>query len=523
MVRSLLVLALVCASTAAEAAERRYAVVIGNDRGARSERPLSYAERDALRFSEVMRQYGGVAAENNVVLLGETSKSIRRALLEVNARIRAESVGSDVHTTLVVYYSGHASERGLHLGGDRLGYDELRAIMRGSPATVRLLVLDACRSGGVTNVKGGRPADEFEVTASVPLDVEGVVMITSSAAGEDSHESDRLGASFFSHHLTNALIGAGDEDGDRAVTLTEAYAYAYRNTLRTSGHATTLQHPTYAYDLKGRGDLVMTRLPRDAEDAAALELGEAGFYLVLDDGTSGDVVAELRAPRDDTRVVLKPSRYLVQRRDEDHYLEYEVDLRAGETVDLDQLRSRRISYAQLVRKGASVAAHGVYVLGGGRGAIIDSMGPSITGLVGYGIDLEHISIDARVRYGQSPGRRLGETLVVEHAEVGFGLSAQRFFDLPSLSLGVGLMAELVHHQQRLESNTDLVNRSAIGLVFGALFTLEAVIYGPLHFRLEGGPVTYVFDETTVDAGQETGRKSATPITGFAMTGVGVQF
>lgn len=519
--RAALATAFFLITATAEAAEQRYAVVIGNNRGAPSERPLRYAERDAETFSNVLKRHGDWAAENTVVLLGESEGAIRRALLEVNARIREDRA----HTTLVVYYSGHASEEGLHLGDRTMSYQELRAIMRGSAATVRLLVLDACRSGGLTNVKGGRPANPFDIRTARAPDVEGMVMISSSAAGEDSHESDRLGASFFSHHFTNALLGAGDEDGDNRVTLDEAYAYAYKNTLRASGHATTLQHPTYAYDLKGRGDLVMTRLDRFQRRASALELAESGLYLVLDDAAKGDVVAEVRASRDKTRIVLPSSRYLVQRRAEDHYREYEVDLGPGETVALGELASRRVSYARLVRKGSELrsTAHAVYVLGGGRGAVLPDMGPALSGAFEYGLSLELVSLGLRVRYGKNAAASTTPTATVQHEELAFGATLSHFFDLPIFSLGVGLLVETIHHQQHVESIVDLEKRAAWGFALAALFTAEAQLYGPLVLRAEGGPITYVFDRAVVEAGRDRGRETTTPLTGFVNVGVGVQF
>lgn len=58
-----------------------------------------------------------------------------------------------------------------------------------------------------------------------------------------AHESDRLRSSFFSHHLITGLRGAADADGDERVALSEAYDYAYRQTLRSSGQTTQLQPP----------------------------------------------------------------------------------------------------------------------------------------------------------------------------------------------------------------------------------------------------------------------------------------
>src|SRR5207249_4450049 len=126
----------------------------------------------------------------------------------------------------------HADTEHLHLRGTHLPMDELRRAVADSPAGARVLVLDACRSGALTRVKGGRPAPSFDVRAeAVSGGPQGFVILTSSAAGEASQESDKLGASFFTHYLASALIGASDRNGDGVVTLAEAFSYAADRTV----------------------------------------------------------------------------------------------------------------------------------------------------------------------------------------------------------------------------------------------------------------------------------------------------
>ncbi len=97
--------------------ERRYAVIIGNNAGRGNDIQLRFAQKDALRFSSVLQRHGGLKAENTVVMLGNSASSIKRALLEINARIREENDRTNSTSTLIVYYSGHADADGLHPGG----------------------------------------------------------------------------------------------------------------------------------------------------------------------------------------------------------------------------------------------------------------------------------------------------------------------------------------------------------------------------------------------------------------------
>ena len=46
----------------------------------------------------------------------------------------------------------------LHLGRSRLELSELRDLTTASPAEARVLVVDSCRSGALTRVKGARDA-----------------------------------------------------------------------------------------------------------------------------------------------------------------------------------------------------------------------------------------------------------------------------------------------------------------------------------------------------------------------------
>ena len=503
---------------------RRYALIIGNNRGDPSESPLRFAERDAVLFSNVMRQLGAVRAEDLITILGGTAAEVRRAFLELNARIRTDAAHG-IRSVLITYYSGHADARGLHLGDSTLSYDELRITLRGSPATVRLLILDGCRSGGLTNVKGGHPTDAFELHAQADRGVEGMVLISSSAASEDSHESDRLRASFFSHHLNNALIGAADANADGRVTLNEAYRYAYQHTLKSSGRTSTLQHPTYAYDLKGRGELVMTDLRLGRQRSAFLELAGPGSYLLLSRRTDGDVIAEIQTKKANVRIVLLPQHYVVQQRGRDHYLEYDVDLAPNTTTSLRRVQHRRVAYAELVRKGDSerYVAHGLYGLAFTRGPVVDDQGVGMGTALQYGLDLRYLSFGLRLRasWARTDANTPG-ALDILHRELAVGLSVQRFFDFGRFSFGVGLNGELIQHQQSF-SNADVPTRSTDGLAVGALLTAQLTITGPWVLQAQGGPITYVFKQSKIEAGAVDGDFVSTPLTGWASLGLGWLF
>src|SRR5690606_8366544 len=148
-------------SAPARADVQRFAVIIGNNQGQGSDVPLRYAESDAGKVAKVLRDLGGFRPVDIVLLRGENANEVRSSLISVNDRIRAAQALPNTETLLFVYYSGHADAKALRLGASRLEFRQLAQLVRGSPAKFRLLVVDACRSGALTRVKGGTIAAPF--------------------------------------------------------------------------------------------------------------------------------------------------------------------------------------------------------------------------------------------------------------------------------------------------------------------------------------------------------------------------
>ena len=240
---------------------KRFALVAGANRGADDRQTLRFAVSDASRFAAVMQELGGVEPEDVVTLRQPRPGEFEASLAAIGDRVRAArrlaTPGRAVRTEVILYYSGHADEKGLLLGNDRLSYDTLRDRLDAIPADVKISVLDACASGAITRVKGGLRKGAFLVDAS--SSTRGQAFITSSSADENAQESDRIGGSYFTHSLLSGLRGAADASGDGRITLHEAYAFAFHETLgRTVGTQGGPQHPTYEIDLAGTGEVVLT-------------------------------------------------------------------------------------------------------------------------------------------------------------------------------------------------------------------------------------------------------------------------
>src|SRR5262249_46592970 len=145
--------------------------------GQRDEANLRFAETDAGKLYEVLKDLGGFLPENMLLLRGEDAAAARRALIAMNDRIRQDAILKGTQAILFVYYSGHADATALHLGATDLEHEQLVQLVRGSSAEFRLLVVDACRSGSLTHVKGGTPAPPFAISVDERLAGTGAVFL----------------------------------------------------------------------------------------------------------------------------------------------------------------------------------------------------------------------------------------------------------------------------------------------------------------------------------------------------------
>ena len=274
----------------------RYVFAVSANNGGAGRPVLRYAESDARSFANVLSQMGGVSKQNMFMVKEPSVATLQKQLDALDEKIKAarlskKSVGGieSSREEVLVYYSGHADEKGLRLGNELYGWQEFRKRIDALHADVKIAVIDACGSGAITRLKGGVAVPAFMVDQS--SDMKGYAFITSSTQDESSQESDKLRGSFFTHSLVSGLRGAGDLSGDGKVTLSEAYQFAFNETLQktetTMGGA---QHPSRDMNLAGTGDVVMTDL---RSTSAGLELDEDvdGRLFIRDE--KGELVAEL--------------------------------------------------------------------------------------------------------------------------------------------------------------------------------------------------------------------------------------
>ncbi|MDX2093100.1 MAG: caspase family protein [Kofleriaceae bacterium] len=285
-----------------------YALVVGSNAAGPGQSNLKYAEDDARRMGNLLVELGGYQAETVDVLVHPTPEAVRARITKLSERVHAD-LAAGKKSRILFYYSGHARATALDLGNAQLPLAELRTRLFSVPATLTVVVLDACQSGAFSRVKGAAPAADFSWNSRSQLDASGIAVLASSSGSELSQESEQLRSSYFTHHLLVGMRGAGDGNRDGQVSIDEAYRYAYHQTLlATAETAVGGQHVSLEVDLKGHGEVPLS-FPRAATASIALPPGIEGKALVSDRRAKAVVAETQKAKGDTVRIAVAPGDY----------------------------------------------------------------------------------------------------------------------------------------------------------------------------------------------------------------------
>jgi hypothetical protein len=322
-----------------------YALIVGSNAGGAGQLALRYAEDDAQRVAATLIELGGYPADAVDVVVRPTPDALRAHLERLGARVTADRAAGR-QARVMFYYSGHARSTALDLGSEQLALGELRQRLFAIPATLMIVVLDACQSGAFSQVKGAQPAADFSFNLRHHLDASGIAVLSSSSGTELSQESEQLRSSYFTHHLLVGLRGAGDLDRDGQVSIDEAYRYAYHQTLlATSLTAVGGQHARLEVELKGHGDVPLS-FPRAASAAIELPAALEGQTLIEDRRARRVIAETYKARGAPVRIAVAPGDYRVLVRRGDRVARCEVRVGAGgAVVELDRCTSELVAVA----------------------------------------------------------------------------------------------------------------------------------------------------------------------------------
>ncbi|MEZ4271534.1 MAG: caspase family protein [Myxococcota bacterium] len=338
----------------ARAATKRLALLVAHPFGSEDLLPLRYTAHDVDRMRDVLELLGDFAPEDVVISFGESAEEVEQRLHEMRQRIHDIKQTGD-STLFVFYYSGHAKDGALRLGASRLSLGRVKSLIEETNASLRIALLDSCRSGSITQLKGVSKGDPIAVSVEPSNHQTGLVLITSSSAHEDAQESDSIQGSFFTHFLTTGMRGAADQNDDGSVTLSEAYSFAYDHTVSgTIGTRGGIQHPAYHFDLHGTGDIVLTR-PGDPPSALAFAPAVNGHFVVFDLGRRVVVAEFNKISGRPLHMGVAPGLYAVKKREANGLLIQQVRASQGDTVSIDMQRMQRIAFADDYAKGDTVS------------------------------------------------------------------------------------------------------------------------------------------------------------------------
>ncbi len=309
---------------------RRFCFVAGANDGGIERVKLKYAVKDSYSFSGLLHSIGGISKDDSRLLVNPRRDAFLKELTDFASSVSSIS-NKDERTEFLFYYSGHSDEKSILLGNENVSYTEIRDIINRIDADVKIAILDSCSSGAFTRLKGGKLRSPFLVDAA--HNMKGFAFMTSSSVDEASQESDRIRGSFFTHYLLTGLRGAADLNRDGKITLNEAYQFAYFETL--AGTQQTLagpQHPNYAIQMTGTGDVIMTDIRR----SSSILVIPASIHGRLYVKNSNDIlVCELRKmPGQDIELGLEEGDYTVLLSQEATLLEGELVLQEGEKTEL---------------------------------------------------------------------------------------------------------------------------------------------------------------------------------------------
>lgn len=190
-------------------------------------RSLRLPENDAKSIAALYK-----TKTKNVILITGKYATHQTILKALNDQFKRAAKNDQI----VFFFSGHGYEGGFcpyDMGSkykNGLTYQEIYAAFRGSKASRKIILADACFSGGLRKDKKSRN----------PSTASNIMLFLSSRTNETSIETPKMKNGFFTAYLERGLRGGADTNKDKIVTAKELYSYVSPGVQKISSNK---QHP----------------------------------------------------------------------------------------------------------------------------------------------------------------------------------------------------------------------------------------------------------------------------------------
>lgn len=188
-------------------------------------KPLEYAVSDAEEFAAAMAKVGAIPERDIMKFANPRISEFKDALQRIKEGAKKSS--EQALSKIIVFFSGHADERGLHFKDGFFEKKGLQDLMASLGARTSVVIIDSCFAGLLSN-KGIRPTTGFGMPKLDFDEPSGSVYLTAASSQDLAFKSRRLKGGLFSKAVITGLYGKADSNGDGIVTATELYEYAYR-------------------------------------------------------------------------------------------------------------------------------------------------------------------------------------------------------------------------------------------------------------------------------------------------------
>ena len=189
---------------------------------------LRLPQEDAKSIAELYK----VHTRNVSILTGRYAT--KAAILKECRNMFSKAKSGDM---VVFSFSGHGLKGGLcpydmgKDGSNGILYEDIQRIMRASSADQKIIIADACFSGGLRMSESGNGSSH---------DDSNVILFLSSRDGETSQESLFMKNGIFTTYLLQGLRGGADSNRDRRISAKELFTFVSRNVREKTDDS---QHP----------------------------------------------------------------------------------------------------------------------------------------------------------------------------------------------------------------------------------------------------------------------------------------